>query len=351
MISLTVLMFFSCDQDHIFYKISQEVKPTDPRIMGGPTAIVQLNGTLYCSSRMDMIVHIYENGSWSTSSPGGKILELATDSVSLFALTGEPMETTSLKKYDGSVWTEFAHGNFESIAGAGDGTDGLIFVATKTTVDAYDAGGLKWTKSPGNLLMGAAYLNSIYYLAIAEKGVFTYDGTNFSPSAISILKEDKEEPSGVVSVSEDKNTVGILAVGNEVVAVTRGGEILRGDLNGFKVALSSGYYLTGGMGLWTDGSNKLLLIGLQGYSTSSGLGYREIVLEGDALQEKISLFKPGSHSPSTVSNEDKYDSTIGIHGVTDIAQAQDGTLFAATTKDGLWSYRHRDGADVWNAEE
>ncbi|MDR0785091.1 MAG: hypothetical protein LBE74_04305 [Treponema sp.] len=338
---LAVTTLFSCDQDHIFYKISQEVKPTDPRIMGGPTAIVQLGAKLYSTSRMGGTVHVYENDSWSRlPSPGGKILELATDNISLFVLIGEPMETTYIKKYDGTAWDEVVHGNFETIIGAGDETSGgRIFAATKTAVDAYDTGGLNGTMSPGALLMGAAYLNGVYYLAVAEKGIFTYDGVKFSPSA--------------VSGSVGKNTVGVLTVGNEVVAVTRFGEILRGDSSGFTVALSAGSYLTGGMGLWEEnGTNTLLLVGLQGYSISTVLGYREIVLEQGALPKKPSIFKPGLHSPSTVSNADKYDSTIGIHVVTDIAQAADSKiLFAATTKNGLWSYRFRDGSDVWNAEE
>jgi hypothetical protein len=32
-------------------------------------------------------------------------------------------------------------------------------------------------------------------------------------------------------------------------------------------------------------------------------------------------------------------------------QAKDGRLFAATNKNGLWSYKGRGGKNVWNAEE
>jgi hypothetical protein len=339
---LTITAFFACDQDHIFYKISQEVEATDPRIMGGPTAIVTLGDALYSASRMGKTVHKYEKDSWQRlPSPGGKILELATDTVSLFALIGEPMEPTRIMKYTDPTWEKVADGDFETIKGAGDETTGLIFASTKTKVSAYDGDGVeKKTMEPGKILMGAASLGGVYYLAVAEKGVFTYDGVDFSPEAI--------------TGSKDKNTVGILAVGNEIVAVTRGGEILWGDSNKFQSAGSVNHYLTGAMSLW--GTNQLLLIGIhQGSSTSTStvLGYREIVLENSALPAQLSLYKPGSHSPSTVSNEDKYDSTIGIHVVTDIAQAKDskGTLFAATARNGLWSYRSRDGSDVWNAEE
>jgi hypothetical protein len=345
---LIITTFFSCDQDHIFYKISQEVKATDPRIIGGPTALVELDKKLYSASRMGKTIHKYENNSWShLPSPGGKVLELATDTVSLFALIGEPMETTRIRKYDGLVWTDVKSDNFETIKGAGDGGTGLIFASTKTAVNAYDGNGdLKGTMTPGSILMDTAYLEEVYYLAVAEEGVFTYNGVDFSSEAI--------------TGSIDKNTVGILVVGNDIVTVTRGGEILWGDSNGFKSASPVSYRLTGAMSLWGEG--QLLLIGIhQGYSTSTAtvLGYREIVLENGALPRdkddlakvKINWYKPGSHSPSTVSNEDKYDSTIGIHVVTDIAQAEGGTLFAATTKNGLWSYRSRDGSDVWNAEE
>jgi hypothetical protein len=305
---------------------------------------------------MGKIVHVYADGSWSRlPAPDGNILELTTDSVNLFALIGEPMEAARIKKYDGQVWAEIASGGFETIAAAGDGTTGLIFAATKTDVYAYDgAGGEKGTMSPGCPLMGATYLGGVYYLAIAEEGVFTYTDGAFSPSAVG-------GPVAPADGSIGKNTVGVLAVGDEVVAVTRTGEILRGDSNGFTSALSQGRYFTGAMGLWSNGTDNLLLVGLQGYSTNTALGYREIELttdgslskdlDTDGSLKKLSLLKPGSHAKSTVSNEDKYDSTIGIHVVTSLAQASDRTLFAATTKNGLWSYRSREGSDVWNAEE
>jgi hypothetical protein len=316
---------------------------------------------------MGKTVHVYTNDSWSRlTAPGGKILELTTDSKNLFALVGEPMETTHIKKYNGQTWDEVAHGSFETIAGAGGGTTGIVFAATKTDVSAYDdAGNLKETMSPGSLLMGAAYLADTYYLAIAEEGIYTYDGTNFSSSAVGApaatpVGTDPAPTDPPAGGSIGKNTVGVFIVKDEVVAVTRNGEILRGNSNGFTIALSSGYYFTGAMGLWKNGADQLLLIGLQG-STLSALGYREVKLtadgalsqdrESDGSLKKLSLLKPGSHASSTVSNEDKYDSTIGIRVVTSIAQAGDGTPFAATAKNGLWSYRIRDGAYVWNAEE
>jgi hypothetical protein len=60
---------------------------------------------------------------------------------------------------------------------------------------------------------------------------------------------------------------------------------------------------------------------------------------------------PGSGFPSSVNDDDRYSSTIGIHVITALHQAKDGVLFAATTKNGLWSYRTHDGKVVWNAEE
>ncbi|MDR1127309.1 MAG: hypothetical protein LBL06_04185 [Treponema sp.] len=361
---LTITAFFACDQDHIFYKISQEVEATDPRIMGGPTAIVELGNALYSASKMGKTVHEYANDSWKRlPAPGGKILELATDTVSLFALIGEPMEPTRIMKYNGQAWEKVVDGDFETIKGAGDGTTGLIFASTKTTVSAYDGDGVeKKTMEPGKILMGAASLGGVYYLAVAEKGVFTYDGVDFSHNSETLALE-------AITGSTNKNTVGILVVGNEIVTVTRGGEILWGDSNKFQSAVSVGHYLTGAMSLW--GTDQLLLIGIHqrsSTSTSTDLGYREIALKNGALPRDkddpakvkiINWYKPGAsreqddHSPSTLSNEDKYDSTIGIHVVTDIVQAKDskGTLFAATARNGLWSYRSRDGSDVWNAEE
>ncbi|MDR1597031.1 MAG: hypothetical protein LBR99_04930, partial [Treponema sp.] len=41
---------FGCAQDSIFYNISNEVAPTDPLIVGGPTKIVEANEKLYVAN-------------------------------------------------------------------------------------------------------------------------------------------------------------------------------------------------------------------------------------------------------------------------------------------------------------
>jgi hypothetical protein len=134
-----------------------------------------------------------------------------------------------------------------------------------------------------------------------------------------------------------------------VVAVSRG-DILYGPVDGKFTAASGGVVFTGGLGLWEndDASVKLLLLGIQGGSSSTSHGYREIVLNADGTLDpgNISLNNPGGEK-STITNVDKYNSSLRRHPVIGFLQAPDKILFASTTKDGLWAYRN----EVWNAEQ
>ncbi|MDR3171287.1 MAG: hypothetical protein LBU17_06605, partial [Treponema sp.] len=140
------------------------------------------------------------------------------------------------------------------------------------------------------------------------------------------------------------------------------GQLLYGDSNSFTVT-SSGYNFTGALALSQTKVNEevpvhLLLLGIHGSTSSTTHGYREIVLNTDrTLPSNLGLNTPGRDSDhSSVSNYDTYNSTLGKHPVISMLQAPDKidthmTLFAATTKNGLWSYRSRNGEWQWNAEE
>ncbi|MDR1143810.1 MAG: hypothetical protein LBK77_06285, partial [Spirochaetaceae bacterium] len=96
-------------------------------------------------------------------------------------------------------------------------------------------------------------------------------------------------------------------------------------------------------------------LGLQRSSGSYGYGYRELRLPAGTG----GIVTPGSSAPSSVKIDSQYTSAIGDHAVTSIyvlngsdsGDAGRPIIFACTAKDGLWSYRTRDGEPQWNGED
>jgi hypothetical protein len=366
----------ACNQDHIFFSIAQEVDLVDPKINGTPTTPVELDGTVYVASKLGGTVHTYADGAWGgmAKQPGGHILALAVTEGYLFALTtfnGDPAGSVTLRSIglteiqnNGDWKTVGAPRRSQSLYAAGtrvfvgvmtdtgtfkddDGTEAVVEVSS-TRVSGFeiwggteDATDLACLKEKTTFLTGAAFDGTTYYLAVNRPyahggGIYTFDGSTVSNAA--------------VSGSKGLDMAGILALGdNSVVGAARNGALLYGNSGGF-TPLLTGVTFTGAMGLWKNesGEVRLLLLGAQGGSTSTTHGYREMALGSDGAFDAASrLSSPGSGENSTITNADKYESSLRRHPVVGIIQAPDRTLFAATVKNGLWAYRN----DEWNAEE
>jgi hypothetical protein len=313
----------------------------------------------------------YETGEWYSISVGSRdILELATDGTYLYALTGEPISSSAVLRYqpsenphDTPAWETLNRavsgrssnlGFIQTICGAVDVDDvgnvvgGKLFASTNNQLVVYEGdAGWRELKTNINLLNGVAYLDSTYYLAVKTEGIYTFDGGL----------------SGSVLPNTDGNVVAVMPVKDRLVALYSEGGVQVSNPNsggslvsfpGSKDGTSTTF--SGSIGLWQDRdtpTNNLLLVGIQGGYMSTIHGYREIPLDaaGFLNPDNLPFQTPGSKSLSSVNNNDRYNSTIGIHVITALHQAKDGRLFAATTKNGLWSYKKRDGKNVWNAEE
>ncbi|MDR0568656.1 MAG: hypothetical protein LBG87_05570 [Spirochaetaceae bacterium] len=349
------ILAVSCKQSAIFYAISQEVEPVDPRIDGMPTNIVKLGDTVYVASRFNGDIQRYADGSWKNlnQQPGGKILELAGTDAYLYALTGDP-GSAGVSRYDpaeGGWQTITVSGNMQVIYGAGEYLFASVMHGSGFDIQYARDGDTSFTdlKTETKLLKGAAVLDGVYYLATAGDGIFTFDG------------DSAQGPTAINGEAEAKaNITGVITVMNTIVAVSKG-SILYGNAEGF-TAVSGGVTFTGGLGLWEgvvtkkneneedeEVPLKLLLLGTQGASGSTTHGYREIVLtaEGTLNPDAMGLYSPGTHDNSSVRNADKYNSSLRRYPVIGFLQAPDTILFAATVKSGLWAYRN----NVWNAEE
>jgi hypothetical protein len=349
----SVFFVLACNQDPIFYEISLEVSPIPPRVSGAPTSIVQVGNTMYVASKRGTVIYQYsEAGAWSTlsSSPGGGVLELAATDGALYALCGEPM-AARLMRYKGGSWTEIAGAaKVQSIYGAGtylfagDVTLSSSSIPALTATILYvDETGLSLTSlasSGGQLLSGAAELGGTYYLATSGSGLFKTDWT-----------------AGAVAVdtSDHNNLVGIKNVGGTIVALARKGygesDYILHNRSGSFEAVLTGVKFTGAIAMYQKGEVNLLLLGIQVSSTSTIHGYREIVLgAGGAFPTTVGLQTPGATATSSVTDEDQYTVTVGAQPLSSIFQAKDGTPFASTIQNGLWSYREHDGKPYWNSE-
>ncbi|MDR0707448.1 MAG: hypothetical protein LBF60_06205 [Treponema sp.] len=355
---LVAFLFFSCDQSPIFYAIYQEVKPKDPRVKGNPTNMAELHEIMYVASRFGKSVHRYnKEGAWIAAipSPGGRnLMELVTDGKSLYALAGDPLGKTEVYvKNDDDAWNvepiRFdASGVIQTICGAGDANGGYLFASTEEGLFSYQTGAESFSSesllsglSKEDIVKGAAYMDGIYYVAVVNKGVYTFDG--------GLSGEPVDGTAG-------KPIVGIRAVGDRIVAVSRrpsagDGSLFYGDSSGF-TEVNKSIAFSGSMEIWRNPDNpaqSLLLVGIQSQSYSTINGYREIPLGDDESLDanSLDLRTPGVSDVSTVSSADRYTSTMGLRIATSLYQAPDNTLFASTMKNGLWSYRN----DVWNAEE
>jgi hypothetical protein len=262
---------------------------------------------------------------------------LATTDTKVYALTGEPGSST-LYALDvlgtNADWKPVTsdYKNIQSIYGAKDTLFACAMLDTSTFVTLYDKGGALQALGGSGFLQGAVYLDPNYYLA--GTGIYTLNG-----DALTLVSDS------------ELTVIGLIALKDIVVGVSRDGTILYGNSDGFTQAKETSVTFTGAIAAWKkDGEGTdavLLLLGIQGGSTAATHGYREILLSnGNLVSTDLGLRTPGKAEPSSVSDYDKYYSSLGKHPVVNLYQASDGILFAGTTKNGLWSYRN----DQWNAE-
>lgn len=378
-------IFLSCNQAPIFYNLSLEPVPKDPLIDGSPTNMVVVGNNLYAASRLSSKIFYFTKNVWySIPSPGGAVGELASDGSNLYALVfpgGDPLESSAIYKLDTNGWTLITN---SSAVGYSIqtlyGTNGRIFAGGQILHSNYAVYALFYIEpqidalpivkelvNNTSLLKGAAEdaLGDIY-LGTMGHGMYFFDGS--SDAAIPI-----PSTAGV-------NITGVIAAGGRVLAVSSDG-VNEGRIfiqnEGLTTFASSQMSLnfTGGMGIWkkyvppideTDTGTwepALILLGIRAYGYSINHGYREMYISGGL--PTFSAKHPGESYDTLTSakNTSKYRASIGKHPVHSIIQVPDGVIdypvdmianagweppiFAATSKNGVWSYR----SGQWNAED
>ncbi|MCL2065995.1 MAG: hypothetical protein FWG99_00825 [Treponema sp.] len=391
LLALILFLFCACNEP-VFYTISQEVAPIEPKIRGGPTNFTVWNNSLYVASGNKL--HWYKEGVWGGAGirqPGGKIIMLASTDNYLYALC--------LRKHDspGSVvvrrigvgealWTELTnvpgHNVMQSIyapdpsaaepvlfIGAGNNPPYTILSLNENT------SGMEILVSDSGELSGAAWNGTDFYLSTKSNYVYGVPKTFFDDPSVGSIN--------VFTGDVTRGFAGIINLpGNKIIAIDRGGNVYgigAGGIDDNRIATLDGL-ASGALAIWEDPitREKILLAGRIGsllYSAYSGYtyGYQELELDefsADGIKDGASFREPGRLSPSSVSDggNERYKSSIGKNPVNHIFQTPESVdpirfdtngarviggmrLFASTQKNGIWSYRVRDGTPQWNAED
>jgi len=392
-IALTFI-FCTCN-DPVFYAISQEVKPIEPRIQGVPTNFALFNGRMYVASGNTL--HSYGKSGdkpvWIVETrPGGGILQVASTGDYLYALCSTDQNNdgkTVIKKFDGSSWTEIGGiaSNYEkihNIIAAGDVLFALalspatnssnifysiFYIKNDDPATPYE---LSVADTDAGEMNGAAYNDDdkLYYLSTRNKGVYRIEdlsGANQQPVR---LRNSNDIPvniefSGIINLGDSGNTIFLIARNGE--AYTIKDSIARVE------GVSMGKLATGALAIWTkppeqedelsDTGQRLLLSGRQdslSYSYTFGYtyGYLELEIDENGIKSGSNFAEPGRNPLSTVIMNERFQSTIGKYPVSYIYEApyevdSEMTLFASTQKNGVWSCRDRSNNSnkYWNAED
>ena len=366
--------------DPIFYAISQEVVPVDPRIEGSPTNFAVYKDSMYVASGSS--IHIYKDKNWHKGDkPGGNILQIAATGNYLYALCSQDQGSgtvSSVKRYNGTGWDElggdtdsynmvqyiFAANDTVFIGAESSGVYNIFYV--DDNVGAKEAvKNLSISNSNLNAageLSGAVYQNTgpgTYYLCTVNSGIYmTQDpaqGAALVPDTTGIRFL------GMICLDNPLKTILLISRQGDLYALETGAAVSKTG------ASLNGRLASGALAVWESVENpsrKLLLAGRQDrleYSFNSGYtyGYLELELDystGNGISNNAEFREPGRITPTSVEDNERFISTIGKHPVKYIFQTPSGIdnemiLFASTQKSGVWSYRERGGMLQWNAEE
>jgi len=389
-LSAAVLLIFACSDDPIypiFYNISIEVEPLEPKINGAPTNFVVYDNAMYVASGPRIYRYTGTDGNgrgiWDTLNPlpRDKVAQMASTAASteasyLYALCYRDNDSTinssinrSLRRFDGTSWADVI-GDANGIQSIFAANDKLFIGNQDSTISYVNAANTiqsllitiegEDTQVKGELT-GAVFNGTDYYLCTFGSGIYK--------------TQDSGVAATLIADSSNINFTGMIFLDNAaktVLLISRDGDlyVIGKDDDGNDVVPKTGHNLSGrrskgSLAVWVNPDNpsqKLLLAGRQDsltYTADSGYtyGYWELLLDDNApngIATGASFIEPATGGPSvptTVDDNGRYKSTIGKYPVNFIFQAPDRILFASTQQNGVWSYRMRTGGNQWNAEE
>ncbi|MDR1374472.1 MAG: hypothetical protein LBJ24_05815 [Treponema sp.] len=378
---LLLFLFLSCNQDAIFFHVSQEVEPKDPRIEGTPSKMVRFgsaapvplyvaNGHLHRYTEGGTSLPNPARGIWDypTEQPPGGAVDLAATAGFLYARTGngDPSSFGLYRSTDGDTWpggapasptdggrillpggyapqTIYSANNILFIGAAiGSGNYAIFYLDTSDNlvqINTFTSG-----NASGGILRGARHNSGTYYLATSTRGIFSLSalpsvGNNPTPNDTTNLipnSNTKGEFWSLIEVTPSK----FFAIGPGIWDVT---------VTDFSNTAPSPFLMSGsfkGSAFWpkpASSPSDLLLLG------THGSGYREVSI--DASGNLVSISTPRwsiPHGSTSEYNAMLDDETINYLCVlSEISANADPVIFASTQREGLWSYRNGE----WNYED
>jgi hypothetical protein len=345
-----VIVLCTCN-DPIFYMISQEVAPIEPRIKGSPTNFAVYGGNMYVASGRNL--YSYKDGSWDKqNSPGGIIRQVAATTTSLYVLCAPNNElSTVIWSYNGTLWSPQAGPRIiQSIFVAGN----TLFAYEGSgpyTILYLSGSGLTQLETTKGYLTGVAYDGTNYYLSTYGSGVYKVNSSFTTTTHI----ESNIEFTGIINLGVSPS---------KIFLIDRKGNGYYVDSSITSAGVSLDKMSSGALAIWKGSATttppapgqNLLLAGRQAdlsYSYSYGFSYGYLEVELGAAGIIGNFIEPGKTSLSSINTgeNERFQSTIGRNPVKYLFQAPDGILFASTQQKGVHSYRNRGGTFQWNAEE
>ncbi|MDR1870117.1 MAG: hypothetical protein LBQ82_09055 [Treponema sp.] len=366
---LTVFILFTTCYDPVFFRVASEVEPVEPLIKGSPTNIVAFKRAVYVAS--GIVLYQYTGTTRGSSEPkwytakkiNGRFLQIASTEKYLYILhysDTNPNKKTIEKMDETGNWTpvNVNTGSFNNIQNIYSANDTLFISAANVSNSAesysffyFSDAGVGGLLGSGEI-KGAAYDGTDYYICTKEGVISIID------EAMDPTKDSKSslEFTGLINLEDNNKTI---------AAITRDGVLYTvnkttGGVSPLNVSFDNGRYSTGALAIWRDRNYtpRLLLAGRQDaleYSTDSGYtyGYMELRLDNNGPVGNFS--EPGKNPITSDPDNDQFKSTIGKYPVNYILQTpiyidSNMRLFASTQKNGVWSYKTRNGVPQWNAE-
>ncbi|MDR2865697.1 MAG: hypothetical protein LBV68_08815 [Spirochaetaceae bacterium] len=365
MVILCSLVFFSCDQEPLFWTVAKEVAPKKAKIKGAPTKIVAQGDKLYVGN--GNLWEFSDNNWHEIAKPAGIVRDLAVANTTADTTTKYVLTIDNMANGDTVIWRQpSSSGTWEAMPNGFASSlgyqaifycEGILFVSKKRSVSKNDSTDFDIYIYENNvfnptpiisstgLLQGVVNIGTKYYIATLGDGIRVWDKSTatklYSGSILGIIKTD--------------------ATHNIIVAVSRDGWIYQinasnAPISGFPI--KKDLLFTGALGLWENSPNKLLLLGIS-RNNNSNYGYREIPINADGTIKSDSFSEPGKAAPTSVRSYETYFTTLDKYPLNSLMQSpgplnQDGlpVIFASMQTNGLWSFRYdtKESKSIWNAE-
>lgn len=367
LVMISIFVFSGCDQFPIFFTVSKEVEPKEPKIDGSPTRIITSNptsstATLYVANGK-IWSSTYGSGDWIWNShsnpPSGNVVDIAYSGSNLYALTLDYKSGYSIIwKFDSNTWSSLvASGGmrYQAIYGANNNLYAAYYNKSEPSRAGKDfcvvkinpSGGESWRSGETYFLSGVVYSTPNYYFATTGDGIFVGGDTALPADRVTTTPGNEVPSKNIAAIlSYDTNKVAATSFDGYVYQINGTTASASGDLGTFTRALA----------YWKHGitDEELLLIGVKIDSTR--FGYREMkITSGDI--DLSAVYTPEKSS----GDKDVYAATFEPNALTSLMQAPGSPYsastqpltFASTERNGLWSFR-RDSAEnryVWNKED